>query len=183
MVVEVGLHSLGIDRLTRSPVVVLRERDGHRVLPIWIGAMEASAIARAVAGSSFPRPLTHDLLVQVLNAAGLRLLRVEIPLMVKGTYHAVLLVRRDAQILRIDARPSDAIALAVRTGASIGAADDLLRDVPIEMEDSDVLDGGAMGPPLQPPRQEGPGSAPQGPEELADYLRRLDPEDFGRFTP
>ncbi len=190
MLVEVEVQSLGMDRTTRSPVVVLREREGGRVLPIWIGAVEASAIAMHLAGATFPRPLTHDLLVHVLDATATSLVRVEIPRMVGGTYHAALILQRGSDTVRVDARPSDSIAIAIRAGADIFAADELLRLVALEVDDSEELpaDGeagaaGGEGPTAE--RSPGPGGGPRpmSPEELADYLRKLDPEDFGRFTP
>lgn len=175
MLVEVKVQSLGLDRTARSPVVVLRERAGERVLPIWIGAVEASAIAMHLAGASFPRPLTHDLVVRVLEAAATPLLRVEIPEMVEGTYHAALVLRQGNGTVRVDARPSDSIAIALRTGATILAADELLRHIVFEVDEGEEIGPG------DGPESTFPG--PLSPEDLADYLRKLDPEDFGRFTP
>lgn len=176
MLVEVEVQSLGLDRSTRSPVVVLRERGGERVLAIWIGAVEASAIAMHLAGATFPRPLTHDLVVDIIEATSATLQRVEIPEVVEGTYHAVLVLRRGSDTVRVDARPSDSIAVALRAGAAIVAADDLLSAVAFEVDE-----GESIAPEAPPQADRVP--APLTPEELAEYLRKLDPEDFGRFTP
>lgn len=183
MLVEVEVQSLGMDRSTRSPVVVLRETDGDRVLPIWIGAAEASAIAMHMAGVDFPRPLTHDLIVALLAGLSARLERVTIPRVDEGTYHAELVLRRDDETVTVDARPSDSIAIALRTRATILAADALLRHIDLEVDESET-----QMPPapdligeLDVPQD--PGSSPLSAEDLAEYLRRLDPEDFGRFTP
>lgn len=168
-----------MDRKTRSPVVVLREEGGGRLLPIWIGPAEASAIAMDLAGMSFPRPLTHDLLVSLMRTLGGELTRIEIPRVEAGVYHAVLVVTTATGEVRVDARPSDSIALALRTRATIFAADDLLRRIELDLDDAE---------PTTPDLVEeidlsGGGDAPSSPEALESYLRKLDPEDFGRFTP
>lgn len=183
MLVEVEVQSLGMDRSTRSPVVVLREKDGDRVLPIWIGAAEASAIAMHMARVDFPRPLTHDLIASILAGVSVELARVEIPRVDDGTYHAELVLRRGTDTVEIDARPSDSIAIALRTRSPIFAADDLLRRMDLEVDESES----EVPPPpdlieeVDVSRE--PGAQPMSAEELEAYLRRLDPEDFGRFTP
>lgn len=183
MLVEVEVQSLGMDRSTKSPVVVLREKDGDRVLPIWIGAAEASAIAMHMAGVSFPRPLTHDLIVSLLDAVSVELQRVDIPRVDDGTYHAEWVLRRGGETLRVDARPSDSIAVALRTRAAIFAADDLLRRLDLDVDESEQ----DMPPPPdlvgEVDLSSGGRDAPLAAEDLESYLRKLDPEDFGRFTP
>ena len=186
MLIEVEVQSLGLDRTTRSPVVILRERGGDRVLPIWIGPAEASAIAMRMANVDFPRPLTHDLIVAVLGGLDAELRRVEIPRVQNGTYHAALILARGDETVSIDARPSDSIAVALRTRATILADDALLRTMDLELDESESQ---ASQPPAGPDLIEEvdisgtSGGAPLSKEDLADYLRKLDPEDFGRFTP
>lgn len=174
MLVEVKVQSLGLDRTNDTPVVILQERSGPRILPIWIGASEASAIAMQLADWAFSRPLTHDLLVSVLKGLGGSLDRVVISRVVDNTYFAELIIRRDEEVITVDARPSDSIAVALRTKATIFADDQLLEDVSVEIsEDESVSLSEAEG------SVEMRASA----ESLKDYLRKLNPEDFGRFTP
>lgn len=182
MLVEVEVQSLGLDRSTRSPVVILREKGGERVLPIWIGPAEASAIAMHMAQVEFPRPLTHDLIAAMLQGLDVTLQRVEIPRVEEGTYHAQLVLQRGGASVTLDARPSDSIAIALRTRSTILAADVLLRDVDLELDEDeaapahpDVVEEVDL-----PEGSEGPRMSA---EELESYLRKLDPEDFGRFTP
>lgn len=161
--VRMTLAHLGLDRSTNSPVVVLKEQGGERVLRIWIGAPEATAIALAVRGETPPRPMTHDLLKHVLVGLGGVLRRVTITGMKDNTYFAELLVFRAGQIIEIDARPSDAIAFALRTDAPIFVTDE-------------VLDGESSGPAAMPATESAA-------DQLKKFLAKLDPEDLGRFQP
>ena len=117
--IEVTVAHLGLDRSTNTPVVILREKEGARVLPIWIGPAEASAIAMELQGMKAQRPLTHDLLKQVIIGLGGDLRRVVISAVKENTYFAELLIRRDEHVFQVDARPSDSIALALRLGAGL----------------------------------------------------------------
>lgn len=180
MLVEVRVQSLGLDRTTNNPVVILEEVGGERVLPIWIGPGEASAIAMQLAEMEFSRPLTHDLLVAVLKGLGGALRKVIITKVEQSTYYAELIVQRNGDMISLDARPSDSIAVALRTGARIFAQDTLLERATIEITDDEGYEG------EDAPAEEGQEketSEPMAPEELKEYLRRLNPEDFGRFTP
>ena len=175
MLVEVKVQSLGLDRTTNTPVVILQEKGGSRVLPIWIGPGEASAIAMQLADWSFSRPLTHDLLVSVMKGLGGILDRVVISRVVENTYYAELIIHRDEDLFSVGARPSDSLAIALRVEASIFSDETLLEDVSVEIaeEESVSLDPDSASP-LDP------GEAAQ---NLKDYLRKHNPEDFGRFTP
>ena len=165
--IELAVAQLGVDRTTNSPVVILRERGGTRVLPIWIGPAEASAIAMELQGVKFQRPLTHDLLKQVIVGLGGSLQHVYIRSVQENTYFAELLIRRGEDAFQVDARPSDSIALALRLQAPIFASEGLLG----EGED----DGpGGEGEPA-------PDDAAA--DALKRYLEQLDPEDFGKFSP
>jgi bifunctional DNase/RNase len=169
---------LGLDRSTNTPVVILQELGGERVLPIWIGPGEASAIAMHLAEMEFARPLTHDLLVAVLKGLGGKVQKVIITRVEKSTYYAELIVQRNGQVISVDARPSDSIAVALRVDARIFADDNLLERAAVEISEEGQgpsTETGALG-------QGGP-PATMGPEELKEHLRRLKPEDFGRFTP
>ena len=174
MLVEVRVQSLGLDRSSDdTPVVILKELDGERILPIWIGPGEASAIAMHLADYKFARPLTHDLVVSVLKGLGGTVQKVIITRVVESTYYAELILQRNGQVISLDARPSDSIAVALRCDARIFADDELLQHSSIQIAEDE-----AMPPPSEP-------DAPKviGPEELREHLRKLNPEDFGRFTP
>lgn len=159
----VTVARLVVDRTTNTPVVFLREAVGDRGVAIWIGSAEAAAIALALQGEQAPRPLTADLLVATLAAGNAAVRRAAITAMRGGTYFAELDIERpDGTIDHIDARPSDAIAVALRAGAEIVASAALL-----------TAEGGTV------PAPPGPLSA----DDLREHLRHLGPEDFGRFVP
>ncbi len=168
--IEVNVQSLAFDRTSNTPVVILREVGTDRVLPIWIGPGEASAIAMQLGGVSFQRPLTHDLLVSVLGGLGGTLQRVLITRVEDSTYFAELIIDRDGDLISVDARPSDSIAIALRAEARIFADDALLAAVSEAMP---VTDGDEEGEENGESRISG--------EALEEHLRRLRPEDFGRF--
>lgn len=173
--VEVRVQSLGLDRTSNTPVVILQEKNGTRVLPIWIGPSEASAIAMELAGMKFSRPLTHDLFASVILGLGGSLQRVLITKVVDNTYYAELVIQRGAELISVDARPSDSIAIALRLDAAIYTNDELLENAGVEV-------AGASGNAqdfLEGQKESGGLRA----EDLQEYLRRLRPEDFGRFTP
>ena len=173
--VEVVVKSLGLDRASSTPVVILEEKGGERVLPIWIGPGEASAIAMELAGMKFSRPLTHDLFVSVVGGLGGRLRRVHITRVVDNTYYAELIIQRGEELISVDARPSDSIAIALRMDATILTSDELLENTAIEIADS------TEEFPVEPEvAEENAGGL--SPEELSEHLRRLKPEDFGRFN-
>jgi hypothetical protein len=188
VLVEVKVQSLALDRNNNTPVVILRELEGERVLPIWIGPSEATSIAMQLADIPFERPLTHDLLCSVLKGLGGALQKVIITKVQNRTYYAELIVRRNGEVFSLDARPSDSIAVALRVDARIFADDELLEEATIEIADEESAEGlGTLSEPsgLTGFGPQGGSSGPEvmGPEELKEHLRRLDPEDFGRFTP
>lgn len=172
--IEVQVQSLGIDQLSKSPVVILQELQGERVLPIWIGPAEASAIAMELAGMKFARPLTHDLTASLIRTLGGTLTRVTITRVKENTYFAELLIQRAGEVFSIDARPSDSIAIALRLGAPVFTTDDLLSVNPIQIEPADDLE-----PEREAAESEGTLSA----DQLKEYLKKLNPEDLGRFNP
>lgn len=176
---QVKVASLGLDKASNTPVVILQETEGDRVLPIWIGPGEASAIAMELAGMKFSRPLTHDLFTSMLQGLGSELQRVLITKVVDNTYHAELIIQQDGNMVSIDARPSDSIAIALRAKAPIYAHEDLLEQAAIEIQPSELESGEASD--ISPPPEERP--AAMDPEELKEHLKNLNPEDFGRFTP
>lgn len=150
---EVEVVGVRVEMPSNQPIVLLREVDGERYLPIWIGAPEAAAIAFAQQGVVPPRPLTHDLLKNVLEATGNVLTEVRITEMSEGVFYATMVL--DTQV-EIEARPSDSIALALRTGARIVCAEDLLDEVGIAVPDE---------------REEEV-------EKFREFLDHVSPEDF-----
>lgn len=165
--VEVQVARIGVEASSQAYVVMLHEKGGERVLPIWIGKPEAEAIAAHVNGVPHDRPMTHDLAASLIAGLGALLRRVQVVRVVKGTFHGELHLTRAGTPIVVDARPSDAIAIAVRLNAPIFVAEQLFDD-----EDD-------AGPPPAPPADDDQLS----PEELKRRLTQLRPEDFGRFIP
>jgi uncharacterized protein len=174
--IEVRVQSLGVDQSTKTPVVILQEVEGERMLPIWIGPGEASAIAMELAGMKFARPLTHDLAASLIRGLGGSLSRVLITRVQENTYYAEMVIQRGSEVFSVDARPSDSIAIALRLQARLFTSDDLLSASGIEVEPAD-------GPDVIP-GEPGPASdTTLDAEQLQEYLRKLKPEDLGRFNP
>ena len=154
-----------------QPVVLLREEDGSRYLPIWIGAAEASSIAFQQQGVQTVRPLTHDLLKEVIDAVGARLEAVHITEMRDDIYYAEL---RFNGGVSVSARPSDAIALALRTGTPIFGTDDVLEAAGIEIPDDVIVDGDDV----DGSAVAGGGDADDQVERFREFLDSITPEDF-----
>ena len=159
---EMRVSGVVVDPNTKMPIVVLKDEDEKRLLPIWIGVMEAGAIAAALENVVPPRPMTHDLYANVLSQLGVKVLRVEVTKIESNTFYAEITLSYATQILDIDARPSDAIALALRTKTPIHVADDVVKKAGI------VVEG--------PQRGEGEEG-----DELKDLLANLPDEIFGKY--
>lgn len=162
--IEVRIASLALDPRTNQPVIVLKpllEPAGQsRVLPIWIGHPEATAILLALEGAVPPRPLTHDLMKGMLEALDTYVERIEVTRVEEGTFYAAIVLRAEERSRIVDARPSDSIALAIRMGAPIFVADEVFETAAIDEE---------------------PGGEPNEEAELAafrEFLDSVDPEDF-----
>jgi bifunctional DNase/RNase len=180
-VVEVIVSRLGLDSGSNSFVVILQEKDGDRILPIWIGRAEAESIAAHLDGVQRERPMTHDLARSLILALGGELLRVHVTRVHDGTFYAEMHLRRDHVTHIVDARPSDSIAIAVRFGAPIFAANELLAEyeAPAAEPDDAAADAeGDSGPDLSA----SPDEHVRGAEQLKRHLEKLRPEDFGKFT-
>lgn len=136
--VEVVLRAVRVDVGSAAPLLLLEEVHGNRVLPIYIGAPEATAIAYALQDVAAPRPMTHDLLGLVIEALHARVFSVEVTELVDNTYYGALRLLANDDEVTVSARPSDAIALALRVGAPILVNDDLMAEAgrEIELEDS-----------------------------------------------
>lgn len=131
--VEVEIFGLALDEKSKAPILVLKDEDG-RVLPIWIGAMEAMAISTAINEVDFPRPMTHDLLLNSITALGAVVSRIEVVSIDSGTFYAEIVATQGREIRRIDSRPSDAIALAVRAKCPIFVAEDVIAEAGAPMD-------------------------------------------------
>ena len=132
--VEMTIYGVSFDLVGKQPIVLLKTADGNRYLPIWIGQPEAAAILMKLQGASAPRPLTHDLLVNILGELDVEIARVTVTELRESTFHASITIVQNGNELEIDSRSSDAIAVAVRAHAPIFAADDVIEDSAIEME-------------------------------------------------
>ncbi len=133
--VEVEIFGLALDENSKSPILVLKDGEG-RAVPIWIGAMEAMSISAALNNVSFPRPMTHDLLLNTICDMGGSVTRVEVTAIEEGTFYAAIVVAREGGTIRIDSRPSDAIALAVRAKSAI-----LVEDLVFELAGAPIIEG------------------------------------------
>jgi uncharacterized protein len=156
---EMVIKGLMVDPVTNMPIVILRDKNGERVLPIWVGIFEANAIALQIENIATPRPMTHDLLRNVIRDLNGSVERVVVSDLKETTFYALIYLRVGEELLAVDARPSDAIALALRTQA------------PIFVEDR-VIDS-AKTVDLAPE----PGNS----ERLQKWLESLDPEELGKY--
>jgi uncharacterized protein len=178
--IEVLVSRLGLDSATGSYVVVLQERGGTRLLPIWIGQPEAESIVRHMHNVKGPRPFTHDLVRSLIVGMGAQLRRVHITRVEKSTYYAELQIQRAETLVHIDARPSDSIAIALRLSAPIFVADELLVEPEDDEEESD---GPSLGAGDDPTESTAASDAELSADQLKNYLENLRPEDFGKFNP
>jgi uncharacterized protein len=157
--IEMELTGVRVELPTNQPIVLLRERGGERYLPIWIGAAEAAAIALSLQGVVTPRPMTHDLLKNILDDLTVEVQRIVVTELRDSTFYATIAFQRDGDGFEVSSRPSDAIALAVRAGAPIFAADEVISESAIEFE-HEVEDTEEVV------------------EKFKDFLDHVTPEDF-----
>jgi len=136
--VEMTIYGVSFDLIGKQPIVLLKTAEGNRYLPIWIGHPEAAAILMKLQGTDAVRPLTHDLLVNILGELDVDVVRVTVTELRDNTFHASITIAQNGTELEIDSRSSDAIAVAVRAHAPIFAADDVIEESAIEMEGEDV---------------------------------------------
>jgi bifunctional DNase/RNase len=153
---KMTLAGVRVELPTNQPIVLLKEDEGERYLPIWIGAAEAAAIAFAIQGVVTPRPMTHDLMKNLLEEVGAHVQRIEITELREGTYYANINMKMNGNAYEISARPSDAIALAVRVEAPIFADEEVLTDasILIPSDEEDEV------------------------EKFREFLESVNPEDF-----
>jgi uncharacterized protein len=171
--IEVVVSRLGMDSSSHSYVLVLQEKDGTRLLPIWIGQAEAHSIVVQMHGIKHERPFTHDLCKSLIVQLGGAVRRVQITRVENSTYYGELHIERGGSVVHIDSRPSDAIAIAIRLDAPIFASESLLAE-PDEDEDESTSEE------LTLPSAGGEAGELSA-EQLKEYLEQLRPEDFGKF--
>jgi bifunctional DNase/RNase len=178
--VEVKVARLGLDSVSNTYVVILQEKDGDRLLPIWIGQPEAESIVMEMNQIKPPRPLTHDLCKRLIVGMGGSLRRVQITKVQDNTYFAELHIYRGDDVFHIDARPSDSIAIALRLSAPIFAQESLLTAIAVEEAD----ESGAEELSFSSDEPSGESSEPRdlSAEQLKAYLEKMRPEDFGKFN-
>ncbi len=182
--IEVFVSRLGLDSASSSYVVVLQEKDGARLLPIWIGQPEAESIVLHMHNVKRARPLTHDLVRSIIIGLGARLVRVHISRVEDRTYFAELQLQRADGIVSIDARPSDSIAIALRLGAPIFASEELLVDAADEgADDDDDVETPDFSASVESIEDDDAADAELTADQLKRYLETLRPEDFGKFNP
>ena len=135
---EMHIYGVSFDLVGKQPIVLLKTADGNKFLPIWIGHPEAAAILMKLQSQAPPRPMTHDLLTDLLDQLGAQVVRIVVTELRENTFYAQITVLQDGQEIEVDSRPSDAIALAIRTEAPIFAADDVIAESAIEFEGEEV---------------------------------------------
>jgi bifunctional DNase/RNase len=168
---EMVIYGVSFDMVGKQPIVLLKTAEGNKFLPIWIGHPEAAAILMKLQGATTPRPMTHDLLTDVLGQLEAKVVRIAVTELRDNTFYALITVAVDGTEIEIDSRPSDAIALAVRAGAPIFAADAVIEESAIEFEHDEEVGEEASedvvtGPPLPSI------------EEFQKFLDEVKPEDF-----
>ena len=164
MLIKMKVSGLTIDPLTNTPIVILKDMQEKKAIPIWIGLFEASAIATELEKISFSRPMTHDLVTEILRVLEIEVTKIEINDLRNNTFFANIYLLRDGKNLVIDSRPSDAIAIALRTNAPIFVDDKVI-------EKSRNVDFGSKLSDLDNVKE----------EKMKEFLENLSPDDFGKY--
>ena len=159
MEVEMKIRGLVMDPVTNMPIVILKDVVGTAVLPIWVGIYEANAIALEIEKVTTPRPMTHDLLKNLLLGLETHVRKVVVSELRDDTFYALIWLERDGQMMSIDSRPSDALALALRVDCPIYVEDEVLKNSKSSSNSSDKVSS----------------------EELRKWLENLNDEDMGRY--
>jgi hypothetical protein len=153
------IRGLMMDPVTNMPIVILKDTAGEAVLPIWVGIYEANAIALEIEKVTTPRPMTHDLLKNLLIGLDTRVHKIVVSELREDTFYAVIWLERDGRIISVDSRPSDALALALRMDCPIYVADEVLKSSKLTTAGPDKISA----------------------EELRKWLEGLNDEDLGRY--
>lgn len=164
MLIEMKVAGLTIDPLTNTPIVILKDFEEKKAIPIWIGLFEASAIATELEKITFSRPMTHDLINEILKTINIGIVKIEIHDLRNNTFFANIHLLKDDKVLIVDSRPSDAIAIALRAGAPIFVDEKVI-------EKSRNVDFGKKITDVDKMKD----------EKLKEFLESLSPEDFGKY--
>ncbi len=157
---EMVIYGVSFDMVGKQPIVLLKTRKGNKFLPIWIGHPEAAAILMKLQGANTPRPMTHDLMGDMLSELDVACSKVAVTELKENTFYASITLRLDGREIEVDSRPSDALAIAVRTSAPIYVAEEVIAESAIEFE-HEVEDQEEVV------------------EKFKDFLDNVTPEDFG----
>jgi len=157
------ISGLTMDPVTNSPIVILKAVDGDETLPIWIGLLEATAIASEMEGIKFSRPMTHDLLKNMMDKVDVKVARIEVSDLKDNTYYAVIHLKQGEKEMTLDARPSDALAISLRVKAPIFVAEEVIKQssrIDLKSEPQDKSEKG---------------------KKWQEILESLNPDDFGKY--
>ena len=157
------ISGLTMDPITNSPIVILKEIDGDKTLPIWIGLLEATAIASELEGIKFSRPMTHDLFRNIMEMVDLKIVKIEVCDLKNNTYYALIHLKHGDREMSIDARPSDALALSLRLKAPIFVSEQVIQEssqIDLKADPQDKSESG---------------------KKWQEILENLNPEDFGKY--
>ena len=157
------ISGLTMDPVTNSPIVILKAVDGDETLPIWIGLLEATAIASEMEGIKFSRPMTHDLLKNMMDKVDVKVARIEVSDLKDNTYYAVIHLKQGEKEMSLDARPSDALAISLRVKAPIFVAEEVIKQssrIDLKSEPQDKSEKG---------------------KKWQEILESLNPDDFGKY--
>ena len=163
MYIPMAISGITVDPLTNSPIVILKAVEGDQTLPIWIGLLEATAIASELEGIKFSRPMTHDLFRNMMDMVEIKVLKIEVCDLKNNTYYALIHFTQGEREMTIDARPSDALALSLRVNAPIFVSDKVIdksSQIDLKAEPEDKSEEG---------------------KKWQDILEKLNPEDFGKY--
>jgi len=157
------ISGLTMDPVTNSPIVILKAVDGDETLPIWIGLLEATAIASEMEGIKFSRPMTHDLLKNMMEMVDVKVVKIEVSDLKDNTYYAIIHFKQGEKEMTLDARPSDALAISLRVKAPIFVAEEVIKQssrIDLKSEPQDKSEKG---------------------KKWQEILESLNPEDFGKY--
>jgi bifunctional DNase/RNase len=163
MLHRVSIAGLTMDQASNTPIVLLKSQEDERVVPIWIGLLEATSIASVLRNVDFDRPMTHDLFKNLVVAMGFEVLKVEVCDLKDNTYYARIYFHSKKRSFDMDARPSDAIAVALRFDAPIYVDDSVMAKATSDFSDVEMADKSEEG------------------KKWAEYLENLSPDDFGKY--
>ncbi len=179
MMIEMKVKGLTLDPHTNVPIVILRESEGERALPIWVGIFEAHAIAREIESFETPRPMTHDLIKNLINDLRGRVDRILINDLRENTFYAEIHLSLNGSEFVVDSRPSDAIAVALRMGSPIFVEEKVLDEAKsIEFNEAEAKEGGETGEGEAAPPAEAEAAPEEAPEDIKEWLKDLKPDDF-----